>query len=431
MFTRSLLAALMVGVAASTAGCATSRFLIDAEVARTNTHTVLAFEETVYNKHQVKEGFERYVGPGFRQHSGRLPDDREAAIGVLSQLLTSEYPASRMVVERTVAQGDLVAAQVLWDQKPGETRGVAMVDIYRLQNGKIVEHWDVAQNSPDKAPDDNGPWMRRPGSPSTVAAAEQRTDDRRGRDDKAHNAQRRERRQQSAQLFAQKRQQHAAAKLADGEARLPHAVAAAADLIRQSARRPHQHRGQHQAAAELIDECSLDIPARIGGVPHAPETDADQQEIQPQQPAYRQPSGAPVQEGADRHPETADHRQHRLLARVGDAEDGHRIAVLGDDRIEHHRRDHGQGAQREDAQPRERHRNGDVRRPGGWPGFRRRLPDEYRDTDHQQQAVDIDVERPVPAVVRRQHAAERDDRPVPTATRWRSGRRASARAICR
>jgi len=42
-----------------------------------------------------------------------------------------------------------VAVQVFWDQKPGQTRGVAMVDIYRLVDGKIVEHWDVAQPLPD------------------------------------------------------------------------------------------------------------------------------------------------------------------------------------------------------------------------------------------------------------------------------------------
>src|SRR5580693_7558334 len=112
MFTRTVLAAFIAAVAASTAGCATSRLLIEAELVRTNTHTVLAFEETVYNKHRVKEGFDRYVGPGFRQHSAVLPDDREAAIAALSQLLTSEYPASHLVVERTVAQGDLVAVQV-------------------------------------------------------------------------------------------------------------------------------------------------------------------------------------------------------------------------------------------------------------------------------------------------------------------------------
>jgi predicted SnoaL-like aldol condensation-catalyzing enzyme len=44
--------------------------------------------------------------------------------------------------------------QVFWDQKPGETRGVRMVDIYRLENGKIVEHWDVAQDARGNAADD-------------------------------------------------------------------------------------------------------------------------------------------------------------------------------------------------------------------------------------------------------------------------------------
>jgi predicted SnoaL-like aldol condensation-catalyzing enzyme len=145
MFMRRLLAAFMVAVAVSTTGCATSRLLIDAEVTRTNTHTVLAFEQTVFNKHQVKDGFDRYVGPNFKQHSGMLADDREAAIRQLTQLLVSEYPASRLLVERTVAQGDLVAVQVFWSQNPEEKRGVARIDIYRLENARIVEHWEVAQ----------------------------------------------------------------------------------------------------------------------------------------------------------------------------------------------------------------------------------------------------------------------------------------------
>jgi predicted SnoaL-like aldol condensation-catalyzing enzyme len=155
MFMRSLIAALMVGAAATTTGCATSRFLIDAELARTNTHTVLAFQETVYNKHHVKEGFDRYVGPNFKQHNPTLPDDKDAAITALTDLLTNVYPGSRIVVERTVAQGDLVAAQLFWDQKPGDRRGVSMVEIYRLENSKIVEHWGVSQPLAEKPANDS------------------------------------------------------------------------------------------------------------------------------------------------------------------------------------------------------------------------------------------------------------------------------------
>ena len=152
MFTRRVLTALAIGVAAGSSGCATSSLLIDAETARTNTHTVLAFEETVFNRHRVEEGFERYVAADFRQHSAALPDNREGSISALRRLLSNDYPASRVAVERTVAQGDLVAVQLLWDQKPGQSRALAKVDIYRLQDGRIVEHWDVTQSAADSLP---------------------------------------------------------------------------------------------------------------------------------------------------------------------------------------------------------------------------------------------------------------------------------------
>jgi predicted SnoaL-like aldol condensation-catalyzing enzyme len=47
---------------------------------------------------------------------------------------------------RSIAQGQLVATQSLWE-RGGGTAALTVVDIYRLREGRIVEHWAVAQEA--------------------------------------------------------------------------------------------------------------------------------------------------------------------------------------------------------------------------------------------------------------------------------------------
>jgi len=132
-------------VAVAAGGCATSAVL-EQELTKTNTQTVLAFEETVFNKHEVQEAFAHYVGPSFIQHTPRLLVDRDAALQAYEQLVTRQFPDSRLMVERTVAQADVVVTQGRWQQGLGGALPIAVVDIYRLRDGRIVEHWDVVQD---------------------------------------------------------------------------------------------------------------------------------------------------------------------------------------------------------------------------------------------------------------------------------------------
>ena len=70
------------------------------------------------------------------------------------QFIKDKFPNSRSEFKRTFAEGDYVIVHVHAIREPG-TRGSAIIDIFRLENGKIVEHWDVVQPIPEKAANDN------------------------------------------------------------------------------------------------------------------------------------------------------------------------------------------------------------------------------------------------------------------------------------
>jgi predicted SnoaL-like aldol condensation-catalyzing enzyme len=50
--------------------------------------------------------------------------------------------------------GDYVILHVHAVREPG-SRGNAIVDIFKLENGKVVEHWDVVQAIPETPANNN------------------------------------------------------------------------------------------------------------------------------------------------------------------------------------------------------------------------------------------------------------------------------------
>jgi predicted SnoaL-like aldol condensation-catalyzing enzyme len=70
-------------------------------------------------------------------------------------MLRETFPELRAEVKCIFAEGDFVIAHTHGVREPGQ-RGTAIVDIFRLENGRIVEHWDVMQPIPETALNDNG-----------------------------------------------------------------------------------------------------------------------------------------------------------------------------------------------------------------------------------------------------------------------------------
>src|SRR3954447_8324756 len=96
----------------------------------------------------------KHFGATYIQHNPSAADGPEGFKGFVD-FLKAKFPQSKSEIKRVFAEGDYVILHVHALREPG-TRGRAIVDIFRLENGKIVEHWDVAQDVPEKAANPNG-----------------------------------------------------------------------------------------------------------------------------------------------------------------------------------------------------------------------------------------------------------------------------------
>ena len=119
----------------------------------TNKKIVIDFYDKALNQKDF-EAAAKYFGPHYIQHNPSAPDGIEGLKGLVT-FLKEKFPNSRSEIKRAWAEGDYVILHVHSVREPGQ-RGRAIVDIFRLENGKIVEHWDVIQDVPEKAANNNG-----------------------------------------------------------------------------------------------------------------------------------------------------------------------------------------------------------------------------------------------------------------------------------
>src|SRR6266568_63085 len=118
-----------------------------------NKKIVVDFYDKAINQKDF-DAASKYMGARYTQHNPNAADGPEGLKAFL-QFLKEKFPASRSEIKRVFADGDYVILHVHAVREPG-TRGSAIVDIFKLENGKVVEHWDVVQPIPEKAANSNG-----------------------------------------------------------------------------------------------------------------------------------------------------------------------------------------------------------------------------------------------------------------------------------
>lgn len=115
-----------------------------------NRRVVMAFYEEALVNLKPRSAFERYASEDFVEHKPDIAGGTREATIVFLEGLIKEVPKPTWKVLRTAAEGDLVFLHASFTPADGAPP-YAIADIFRLHEGKIVEHWDVVAPPPKQS----------------------------------------------------------------------------------------------------------------------------------------------------------------------------------------------------------------------------------------------------------------------------------------
>ena len=115
---------------------------------------VLDFFHLAFVNREPEQARDRYLGATYIQHNPTAPDGAEIFPTLIGGLF-AQAPEASFHLKRAIAEDDLVVLHYNLKMSPDDL-GQAVVDIFRVEDGRIVEHWDVMQPVPAESHNHNG-----------------------------------------------------------------------------------------------------------------------------------------------------------------------------------------------------------------------------------------------------------------------------------
>ncbi len=113
-----------------------------------NAEIVTDFVQNLMNNHDFDYIIERYNDSSYVQHNRNLPDKVTGLVAFLKEFV-EDYPDYTYDVKHIFADGDYVIfhshATLDREDRGDDQKGMNIIDTWRIEDGRIVEHWDSIQ----------------------------------------------------------------------------------------------------------------------------------------------------------------------------------------------------------------------------------------------------------------------------------------------
>jgi predicted SnoaL-like aldol condensation-catalyzing enzyme len=118
-----------------------------------NKHAAISFLELA-SSGRVTDAYTKFIGNGFRHHNPFFEGSARSLQAAMEEN-AQQNPNKIFKVMRAITEGEYVVTHSHVQQKPDDL-GAAVVHIFRFDQGRIVELWDLGQPIPEKSPNQYG-----------------------------------------------------------------------------------------------------------------------------------------------------------------------------------------------------------------------------------------------------------------------------------
>jgi len=113
-----------------------------------NAKLIADFVQSLMNDHNFDYVMREFNDSSYVQHNRNIPDKIEGLVEFLREFV-EDYPEYSYEVKHIYVDGDFVIfhshATLEKADRGNDQKGMNIIDTWRIENGRIVEHWDSIQ----------------------------------------------------------------------------------------------------------------------------------------------------------------------------------------------------------------------------------------------------------------------------------------------